>query len=385
MKKVLSLMLALLLVLSMAACGSKFEWTRTGYFSDGGNNLLTIYKSEDQSKPGWYVGGFFEEGILGDVIQVKGKTLQGDIAGEYTDIESFEVTVSEEGEDGVLLKTKSGKEIHFKPYEMPQANIVVTINTKGMGQIAYAEGNEEPVFDPEYPSSSAYIGIESAETYTFAARPDEGYKFKRWLKNGEEFSKDPQITLELTESAEYIAVFGIKGTDETPVDLSNVTTLGQVLGLPDYGSATFGDSGKYIYVFEQDDVYYRAIANIPDEVSEQVIALDFDDPEYDSKLRTLIAPLTVEKIENLNETILTQEQMDSLAGKKVSELLDNGWSNFGWNLQDNYIYMSYKAYQYDVYFEEEIADPDSFDEEDLPGLTVKSVKVNDFGGGTYWE
>ena len=65
MKKIAGAILALLLILSLAACGSKqtsepssepsnepaseapFEWTRTGYFKDADDNLLYIMVSED--------------------------------------------------------------------------------------------------------------------------------------------------------------------------------------------------------------------------------------------------------------------------------------------------------------------------------------------------
>ena len=384
MKKIISLLLVMLMIASLAACGSKFEWTREGYFSDDDSNLLFIQKSEDTSKPGWYVGGMFDDGMFGDVIKVKGNALKGDIAGDLADVDSYEVTITEEGEDGVKLETKNGKVMHFKPYEMPIATIIINITTKGEGEINAVKEGEEFHFE-DIPQHVSYIGLASPETYTIGARPEEGYKFKRWLKNGEEFTTEPIFTLELTESADFVAVFGIKGTDETHVDLDNVKTLGQVLGLPDYGSACYPDYGKYIYVFEQGDVYYRAIANISADAASKVMDLDAFDEKHDEKLREIINSLTVEKIENLNDTMLTQDQINALIGKKCEELLNNGWTNSGWNLDQKRLHMSYKAFDYTLYFEGDIKDADNFTEEDIKPLIVKSIEVYGFGEGTYYE
>ena len=39
------------------------------------------------------------------------------------------------------------------------------------------------------------------------AKPDEGWKFVKWTKDGEDFSEESEITVEVTENVDYIAVF----------------------------------------------------------------------------------------------------------------------------------------------------------------------------------
>ena len=36
---------------------------------------------------------------------------------------------------------------------------------------------------------------------------DDGWKFVKWTKNGEDFSEEPEITVEVAEGVEYMAVF----------------------------------------------------------------------------------------------------------------------------------------------------------------------------------
>ena len=378
-KKVLSILLAAVMVFSLAGCGkdkdADFEWTRQGYFKDDNDNLVYIHPSEDEEYPGWTVGCMIEEGMYGWYIQQEGKTLHGNVNAPYMEGDAFVVTVEEEGEDGILLTLESGKVYHLKAYEMPEAKVVVTINTKGDGAIAYAKEGEELVFDDEFPSQSAYLGLEDFETYTFGAKPDEGNKFWKWTKNGEDFSTDEVVTFELNENADYTAWFGKKGSDETHVDLDSVKTMGELLGLPEYGTAS-GD-GKFMYGFEQDWVYYCAVASASDEVINQVIDLDWDDPEYSSKLAAIIGSLEVEKIINISEKELKGDALKAVVGKSGEELLNEGWIVSGYNLQDMQFTMSYDCFSYYVDMEGEIKDKDNFnEEEDIKSLKVKSIVCN---------
>lgn len=91
--------------------------------------------------------------------------------------------------------------------ETEEASIVVRVNVEGMGNIAYAEGETAPEIDPEYPYQSAQINLAEPAVHTLAAWADEGSYFVKWTKNGEDFSAEPTVTVNLDESADYVAVF----------------------------------------------------------------------------------------------------------------------------------------------------------------------------------
>ena len=84
---------------------------------------------------------------------------------------------------------------------------LLKINTEGLGCFAYAREGEKLEFDEEFPTQSATENLEKAETFVIRAKPDDGWKFVRWTKDGEEFSTEPEITVEVSEDVEYIAVF----------------------------------------------------------------------------------------------------------------------------------------------------------------------------------
>lgn len=395
MRKLLCAFLSAAMLLTLAACGAgkqeapapeeqTFVWTREGYFADAENNLVYIAASQDAENPGWMVSCMMTDAMHGWYIQQEGSTLHGNIVAPYeTGEEPFVVTVTEEGEDGIQLVIEGGATYHLSPYEIPEAAFTVSVNTEGSGQIAYAEEGDALEWDDEFPSQSAYIGLEDVKTYTFGAKPDEGWKFMRWTANGETVSKEPEITLEITEDTELVAVFGIAGTDETPVDLESVTTLGQLFGLPNYGTS-YGN-GRYVYAFEQDGDIYRAVAELPEATAETLFALDWEDPEHEAKERAIAAELTVTSIVNLTAGMPTQAELDALIGKTGEELFNDGWYCQGWNAEDGIFYMAHEAYGYEMTMEGEALDFDSLEDEDIKPLVVTGVRCTGVNDPSYVE
>ena len=215
MKKTICLLLAVCMLFALTACGKQAEpeikdWTRQGFFLDENENYLSVTWMDDVDEPGWYVGVMLGEDLMedswGGMLPQEGNSLHGTLpsSGSKGDLT---VTITEEGEDGLLLAVEGGETYHFKGGELPTATIVVNVNTEGWGNIAYAEGEDTPEIDTEYPFQSAYIGLAEPAVHTFVAWPQAGNVFVKWTKNGEDYSTEPQFTALLDESADYVAVF----------------------------------------------------------------------------------------------------------------------------------------------------------------------------------
>ncbi len=172
---------------------------------------------DEVDEPGWYVGVMRDKIMAGATLPQEGSSLHGKLESMDEGTEPIVVTVSEEGKDGLLLEVEGGKSFHFLPSQLPEATIIVTVNTEGWGNIAYAIGAETPEIDEEHPYQSAQINLAEPDTYTFAAWPQTGNVFQEWLKNGEEFSTEPQITVVLDESADFVAVFEEDAGWQNPV------------------------------------------------------------------------------------------------------------------------------------------------------------------------
>ena len=81
------------------------------------------------------------------------------------------------------------------------------INTDGMGAVAYGLEGEEVEFDEDFPKQNAMVNLTEPGTYVIKAKPDDGWKFVKWTKDGEDFSEEQDITVEVAENVEYVAVF----------------------------------------------------------------------------------------------------------------------------------------------------------------------------------
>ena len=187
------------------------QWPRDDYFMDENGNMLSITWMDDIDEPGWYVGCLLGEDYIedswGGTLALEGDVLQGSLLPSGSQDE-LNVTVSEEGTDGVILTVDGGETYHLTSLgDSMDASIFVTVSTEGWGAIAYAEGEETPEYDEEYPFQSAQINLAGPETYTIGAWPEAGNVFVKWTKDGEDFSTDPMITVLLDESAEFTAVF----------------------------------------------------------------------------------------------------------------------------------------------------------------------------------
>ena len=230
MKKIISFILCTIMLFTITACGTKktansaeqqtaapseaeqasFEWTREGYFQDENENMLSVTWMDDIDEPGWYVGVLLGEDWVedawGGTLPQEGNTLHGTLpsSGSKSDLT---VTISEEGEDGLLLEVEGGETYHLTSMGDMTASIIVTIGTEGFGMIGYEPGETVPELDPDEPYQSAQVNLEEPETYTFAAAPEEGNVFVKWTKNGEDYSTEPVITMLLEESADFVAVF----------------------------------------------------------------------------------------------------------------------------------------------------------------------------------
>ena len=263
--------------------------------------------------------------------------------------------------------------------------VTIMVNIRGLGgSIAVSDDGSDPQLDPEYPMQSAFSNVEKGTEVKILAEPEEGYHFFKWTVNGQEYSTEPLITVTAEEDVEFLAEFLPEGKDGKPVDLDTVTTLGQLLGLPDVG---YGFTGlTYVYAFEQDGNTYRAICDIPEETTQAIFDLDFDDPEYEKAYRELVSPLPVKAIENLTEGMPTQEEAEHYLGKTGQELMDDGWTVQFYNLEDMQFGMYYGPYSYAITFEGEVKDPENFDEyTDMGGLTVAAITCDGIGDATNVE
>ena len=187
---------------------------------------------------------------------------------------------------------------------------------------------------------------------------------------------------EKTESAS--AASAAETAEEAPAaEDAEFKTMGDVFGFE--SSCYGGGDDYYVYVFEKDGIIYRATAELPQEVSETVAAIDLFDEQYDTKVREAVSPVEITKLENLTEMIPTQEELDKLIGKTGQELLDDGWIIWSWQDDGTDYDMYHGPFTFTVSFDGTTDTMNEIGEPDISGLTVKSVTYDGIGDATNIE
>ena len=172
------------------------------------------------------------------------------------------------------------------------------------------------------------------------------------------------------------------------ISVDSLKTFGDILAL-EAEEAQYGYSEDCLaYAFKAGDAYYRATANLSADTSAALWDIDILAEDAEEKFSEIVGPLEIDQLENLNDQMLTREEMDALVGKTGQELWDDGWSSSGHDLETMQFWLNYGPFLYTVTFDGEVGEDqwDSFDDiEDTKELTVKSVEFLALGDATMIE
>ena len=170
---------------------------------------------------------------------------------------------------------------------------------------------------------------------------------------------------------------------ETTIHQAVVDDVGQLKTMGDvfrFGSSEHGFSEtKYVYVFDMGGNIYRAVADLPADVSEAIQAVDIFDETYDEQIYSAVAPLEITRLDNLSEMTPSQEELAALVGRNVQDLLNEGWSFWYWNMDSMEGGMYHGPFSYHFEFEGSVDHPEDFDESQADALTVRSVSFEGIG------
>jgi hypothetical protein len=163
------------------------------------------------------------------------------------------------------------------------------------------------------------------------------------------------------------------------VDPAQWKTLGDIW---DFEFCRSGiEEDVYIRVFKADDGYYRVETDVSQDVTEKLDAIGFFDEAKNEKEKALMKDLPVKTVINLSEVLLSESDLDALAGKTGQELLDMGFvpqDSYGFSTQEksSWARLEKGPFVYDVTFKEYV------DVDDNPNvaavirpLTVESAEL----------
>ena len=144
------------------------------------------------------------------------------------------------------------------------------------------------------------------------------------------------------------------------------------------------DEHKMVYVFEVNDVVYRAFITMKKDVYDKLQEAASSPGDSRDKMDQIYSSLAIDRCENLSSLIPKQEELDKLVGKTGKDLFDSGWDSRGFSLGDpegQQLYAAKGLFEYTVIFEGKYEgkpinwETDEFDEKKyFSDKKVKSVK-----------
>lgn len=160
-------------------------------------------------------------------------------------------------------------------------------------------------------------------------------------------------------------------------DAADFRTMGDVFAYESFSSGC--DDRYYVWAFEAGGTLYRAVADLPEEVSDAIWAIDFEDETRDDQIENIVAPLEISELDNLSEGIPSGEELDQLKGTNVQDLMNRGWSFYYWDPESGEYGMYHGPYSFILTCEGSLQDPENFDESQAGALTVRSVRCEGAG------
>ena len=171
--------------------------------------------------------------------------------------------------------------------------------------------------------------------------------------------------------------------------VDSLKTIGDIIEAApeDLQSAVYED--KVVYAFKMGDNFYRAIAAISKEDSDAYMKVDFADEDYQEQQNKIVAPLKIDKIEDLSDQLISQEELDKLVGKTGKELVEDGWTyNGSYFLEEMQFELNKGPFVYMFVFDGSVDEKDYEDydaEKGTRDMKVKSATFSALGDATNIE
>jgi hypothetical protein len=177
------------------------------------------------------------------------------------------------------------------------------------------------------------------------------------------------------------------GDPAADFDFEAVETIGDLMAL-DLDNSQWGTNDKdFVYGFELGGSYYRFKAEMTQEQYDALNNVDFSADDAQEQQDAIISEFVITDRQQLDDQILSQEELDALVGKTGQELIDDGWTpGYGYNLENNEFWLFYGPFCYTVVFDGEFKeDEEIYDEtEYFKDHKVKSAEFNSLGDVTIW-
>lgn len=118
----------------------------------------------------------------------------------------------------------------------------------------------------------------------------------------------------------------VESTEATSnADFASMKKLSEVIAVSSDGGTASNDQ-VISYIFKYNGKLYRAKAVNTAEIDERINALDFFAEDYQAQRDAILGEAELISVDDISDSIPTQDEMDALIGKTGQELLDMGFT-----------------------------------------------------------
>lgn len=167
-------------------------------------------------------------------------------------------------------------------------------------------------------------------------------------------------------------------TASAAVDTSSWKTLSDALATQTESMSSSWDTKHYVTVFKAGDSYVRVVAELTDEESKKMEAVDWSQDDVSKQIEKAAGTAKIVTAEDITAEILDQNTLNTLIGKTGKELVDDGWvfeSYFMYGGEQTGATMSKGNFGYNVTFD--VTTPDSATEDG--GASIMDAPVIEVG------
>lgn len=134
-------------------------------------------------------------------------------------------------------------------------------------------------------------------------------------------------------------------------------------------------SDKVVYIYLSEGKLTRVEASINEDIYNEADAIPFDDEDRDQKVRDILGPAEITRIDDMTDTIPSEDEVNALIGKTGQELLDDGFALESCYSEDESctVNVSKNYAEYMLEFDGAVNDEDDSWKEEITALKVTSA------------
>lgn len=155
------------------------------------------------------------------------------------------------------------------------------------------------------------------------------------------------------------------GGQSAPIDVSTLSTFGDVLAIDSENYTASWDENHYLYAVDSGGSVIRAVVEINPEIYQQISEIEFQNDDSRDKLIELIGDLPMASVEDIASQRLSQEELDAFVGKTGQDLYDAGFTFLYYSLyggKQTMAWISNGYFAYEFTFDVTVPESESEDE-----------------------